>query len=115
MANLLKLFLFDVVMSWSFIFSWIKFDNGDEFLWVNISYNRWLSPLSCLPSLVESRGVNMYVLASTKWLISLRFVSSKLLHLIPKCGFGLDMYTFFWTNLAASNPLFGPAMNKLKI
>ena len=38
-----------------------------------------------VPSLVESSGVNMYGLASTNWLISLRFVSTKLLHSIPKC------------------------------
>ena len=44
----------------------------------------WLSSLSWVPSLVESSGVNMYGLASTNWLISLRFVSSKLLHSIPK-------------------------------
>ena len=43
----------------------------------------WLSSLSWIPSLVESSGVNMYGLASTNWLISLRFVSSKLLHSIP--------------------------------
>ena len=45
----------------------------------------WLSSLSWIPSLVESSGVNMYGLASTNWLISLSFVSSKLLHSIPKC------------------------------
>ena len=73
-------------MSWSFTFSWIKFGNVDEFLWVNISYERgWLSSLSWIPSLIESSGVNMYGLASTNWLISLRFVPSKLLHSIPKC------------------------------
>ena len=27
-------------MSWSFTFSWIKFDNVDEFFCVNISYER---------------------------------------------------------------------------
>ena len=27
-------------MSWSFTFSKIKFDNGDEFFWTNISYER---------------------------------------------------------------------------
>ena len=47
--------------------------------------NGWLSSLSWVPSLVESSGVNMYGLASANWLISLRFVSSKLLHSIPKC------------------------------
>ena len=34
----------------------------------------WLSSLSWIPSLVESSDVNMYGLASTNWLISLRFV-----------------------------------------
>ena len=47
--------------------------------------SRWLSSLSSLPSLVESSGVYIYGLAYTNWLISLRFVSSKLLHSIPKC------------------------------
>ena len=45
----------------------------------------WLSSLSWIPSLVDSSGVNMYGLASTNWLMSLRFVSLKLLHPIPKC------------------------------
>ena len=37
----------------------------------------WISSLSWILSLVESSGVNMYGLASTNCLISLRFVSSK--------------------------------------
>ena len=45
----------------------------------------WSLSLSWTPSLVESSGVNMYGLASINWLISVRFVSSKLLHSIPKC------------------------------
>ena len=36
-------------------------------------------------TLIESSGMNMYGLASTNGLISLRFVSWKLLHSIPKC------------------------------
>ena len=47
--------------------------------------SEWLSSLSWISSLVESSGANMYGLSSTNWFISLRFVSSKLLHLIPKC------------------------------
>ena len=35
--------------------------------------------------MVELRGVSMHELASTTCLISLRFVSSELLHSIPKC------------------------------
>ena len=45
----------------------------------------WLPSLSWITSLVESSGVNMYGLASTNWLTFLRFVTSKLLHSIPKC------------------------------
>ena len=54
--------------------------------WSTSATSGWLSSLSWILSLVESSGVNMYVLASTNWLISLRFVSSKLLlHSIPTC------------------------------
>ena len=52
---------------------------------LTLATSRWLSSLSWKPSLVDSSGVNMYGLASTNWLMSLRFVSLKLLHSIPKC------------------------------
>ena len=58
----------------------IKFENGDEFLGINISYK----PVVIVFVITELRGVKMYGLASTDWLISLRLVLLKLLQSIPK-------------------------------
>ena len=43
-----KYFVYDGVISWSFTFSWIKFDNVDEFLWVNISYEWVVTVIGCV-------------------------------------------------------------------
>ena len=73
----------DCVMCWSFTFSNLTMVMSS--FGSTSATSGWLSSLSWIPSLIESSGLNMYGLASTNWLISLRFMSSKLLQSITKC------------------------------